>query len=147
MKALSVKQPYADLIYTGLKTLEIRSRPTNYRGDLLICSSKKLQMIGDVIIKNETVELGFWWWVHGSRRHHYGQRKIDPFGQAFCIVTLAGCRPFTKADEPHACIPFVAGHYAWELTNLRIINPFPVKGQLGIYNVDFDLFTLPPSEE
>ena len=50
-KALSVKQPYADLLtrvvsrddegYHAAKTIEVRTRPTNYRGDLLICSSAK----------------------------------------------------------------------------------------------------------
>jgi len=40
MKALSVKQPYANLIAKGLKTIETRTWRTSYRGPLLICSSK-----------------------------------------------------------------------------------------------------------
>jgi hypothetical protein len=39
MKALSVRQPYAALICAGVKTVENRSRPTNYRGKLLIHAS------------------------------------------------------------------------------------------------------------
>ena len=39
-KALSVKQPYANMICSGKKTIETRVWETTYRGDLIICSSK-----------------------------------------------------------------------------------------------------------
>ena len=50
-RALTVKQPYADDLVTAaytdddghvmaIKTIEVRSKNTQYRGDLLICSSK-----------------------------------------------------------------------------------------------------------
>lgn len=40
MRALSVRPPWAELIASGRKTLEIRSRRTHYRGELLICESR-----------------------------------------------------------------------------------------------------------
>jgi hypothetical protein len=40
IKALSVKQPWANLLASGKKTIETRLWPTNYRGPLLIVSSK-----------------------------------------------------------------------------------------------------------
>jgi len=40
MKAISVKQPWANLIASGQKTIETRSQKTAHRGDLLIVSSK-----------------------------------------------------------------------------------------------------------
>jgi hypothetical protein len=40
MKALSVKQPWANMIAAGEKTIETRIWQTNHRGDLLIVSSK-----------------------------------------------------------------------------------------------------------
>ena len=40
IKALSVKQPWANLIAEGAKTIETRTWATRYRGPLLICSSK-----------------------------------------------------------------------------------------------------------
>jgi hypothetical protein len=40
MRALSVRAPWAEMIATGRKTLEIRSRRTHYRGELLICESR-----------------------------------------------------------------------------------------------------------
>ncbi len=41
MKAISLKQPWANLVASGKKTVETRKWKTNYRGDLVICSSKK----------------------------------------------------------------------------------------------------------
>ena len=39
-KAISLKQPWANLVATGKKTIETRTWPTKYRGDLVICSSQ-----------------------------------------------------------------------------------------------------------
>ncbi|MHC9543044.1 MAG: ASCH domain-containing protein [Vulcanimicrobiota bacterium] len=39
MKALSVKDPWATAILNGEKTIELRSWPASYFGDLLICAS------------------------------------------------------------------------------------------------------------
>lgn len=41
MKALSVKQPWANMIAAGEKTIETRTWRTNYRGPLLIVSSRE----------------------------------------------------------------------------------------------------------
>lgn len=41
MKALSVRQPAANKIAAGEKTIELRTWATNYRGPILIVSSKK----------------------------------------------------------------------------------------------------------
>jgi len=38
-KAISLKQPYANLVCSGKKTIETRKWTTKYRGDLVICSS------------------------------------------------------------------------------------------------------------
>ena len=39
--ALSIHQPWANLIATGKKTLETRPRRIHYRGPLAICSTKR----------------------------------------------------------------------------------------------------------
>ncbi len=41
LKAISLKQPWANLVASGKKTIETRKWKTPYRGDLVICSSKK----------------------------------------------------------------------------------------------------------
>src|SRR5713101_4878638 len=40
VKALLLKQPYANWVASGRKTIETRSWATKYRGDLLVCSSQ-----------------------------------------------------------------------------------------------------------
>ena len=39
MKALSIKQPWANMIASGEKTIETRMYSTAYRGELALCSS------------------------------------------------------------------------------------------------------------
>ncbi|QQG40160.1 MAG: ASCH domain-containing protein [Candidatus Aenigmatarchaeota archaeon] len=46
MKCLSVKQPYADLILSGRKTIENRHWNAAYRGDLLIHASANVDAEG-----------------------------------------------------------------------------------------------------
>ena len=39
-KAISLKQPWANLVASGKKTIETRKWSTKYRGNLVICSSQ-----------------------------------------------------------------------------------------------------------
>jgi hypothetical protein len=104
MKALSVKQPWANLIASGLKTIETRKRWTSYRGLLLICSSKN--------------------------------PAIEPAGQAIAVCRLVDCRAMMERDEDAAHVAYEQKKYSWILRDIRKIKPFPVRGQLGIFNID-----------
>ena len=106
MKALSIKQPWANMIANGEKTIETRKWPTNYRGKLLIVSSKS--------------------------------PPIKLAGFALAIARVADCRPMTKEDEAAACCPVYPGAFSWVLEDVQKIEPFPVKGSLGIYQVDVE---------
>ena len=110
MKAISIHQPWASWIARGLKTIETRSWPTNYRGDLLIASTKKYPGVGELC---------------------YGGS-----GNALCVVTLADCRPMDWFDMRGAICPTYPGAWAWLLENIRPIPPFPVRGRQRLYNVD-----------
>ena len=114
MKALSVKQPWANWIIGGTKAIETRTWKTGFRGQLLICASKSI----DALAARSDVE------------YHLGPR-----GAAIGIVDLVDCRLMTKADEPAAMCPVTPGRYAWVLRNARPIKPFAVKGALGLYEV------------
>ena len=108
MKAISIRNPFAHFILTGEKTVECRSWQTDYRGDLVICSSANPK------IKNTIC------------------------GHAICVVRLDSIETFTKAHLDAACLdemPDTAA-YAWHFTNLRLIKPFPVKGKLNFFDVD-----------
>ena len=109
MKAISLHQPWASMIADGKKTIETRGWFTHYRGDLLICSTKKPIVFG------------------------------LPSGMALCIVRISHVHRMTKYDEGKACCPVYDGAYSWFLTDLRKIKPFPVKGSQGFFEVDFEI--------
>ncbi len=113
MKAISIKQPWASLIAAGIKTMEIRQWPTDHRGPLLIVSSRRPIIEG--------------------HRH----------GEALCVVTVAGCRKMTRDDIPFACVKeMFFDHYAWQLKDVRLIEPFGVMGQLRLFDVPDELIRM-----
>ena len=121
-KALSVKQPYADLLtrvvfrdesgeYHAEKTIEVRTRNTNYRGDLLVCASAKPELPG----RMSGVTCGF--------VELYAVKPIEQFTPEDWAAT---CIP--KKDRPHK-------GYGWMMRNPRRVVEMPIKGQLGVYNL------------
>lgn len=112
MKALSVRQPWASLIASGRKSLELRSWSTKYRGPVLILAGSSI-------------------W-RGSEHPITGPR-----GVALCIVDLIDVRAVTSADTDAACIAPPDGFdFAWVLANPREVRQVPVKGKLGLYSPD-----------
>ena len=123
-KALTVKQPWADLLtrvvfrdesgeYHADKTIEVRTRNINYRGELLIWSSAK---------------------------------PVDPWGRHPAGVTcgfveLYDTKPvedFTPEDWAATCIPEdqrPKKGWGWMMRNPRRVVEMPIKGQLGLYNL------------
>lgn len=102
-KALSVKQPWASLIASGEKTIEVRSRRTKFRGRVLICVSKRPVMDG------------------------------LPAGVAICTVELVDCRPLEPADERLSGVGHMDDQWAWILRDARPVEHFAVSGQLGLF--------------
>ena len=62
--------------------------------------------------------------------------KIEPAGFALAIVHLVDCRLMTERDEIEACCRWLPRTYAWLLDDIRKIEPFPVRGQLGLFNIE-----------
>ena len=110
MKALSLHAPWATAIAAGIKTVEFRSWPTKYRGDLLICSGAKKEALWEDVFVT---------------------------GHCLCLANLIDCRPFTKKDLKKALLNKMPDNkgYAWILNNIRPVKPFPVKGQQRLFNV------------
>ena len=120
MKAISVQQPFAFEIMSGLKTIEVRSWDTLHRGDLLICASGK-----PAFSREEMAEL----------EEEYGCTFL--YGQALCLARLVEVRPMQQGDEEEALMDEIDPEaFSWVLEEVRPVVPFPVKGKQGFYEVD-----------
>lgn len=121
MRCLSIRQPWAGLIASGRKSLELRSWTTDYRGPLVVLAGSRP-----------------WQGDHGH--------EIGPLGVALCVTELVGVRPLVATDAERACItPAQAVEwaskewFAWELRDAHPVTRRPVKGRLGLYRADADL--------
>lgn len=132
IRGLSVKNPMATLIVQGIKTLEIRSFRTNYRGKLAICSSQ--QPIKDTSIYHPYFDHWDYCedWLHLLDGHIIG------------TVDLVDCVPFTEFQQELDAMVDIETirkikdkqHFAWVLENPKLLNvPIPIKGQLGIFHL------------
>ncbi len=128
MRALSVQQPFAFEIFSGQKTIEVRTWDTLHRGDLLICSSGK-----PAFSKMEMEEM----------EEEYGTTFL--YGHALCLVRVADVRFGRKGDAEKALMDEIDPEaYCWVLEDVRPVIPFPVKGKQGIFDVDDELIALAP---
>lgn len=117
MKALSLRPEWAHLVLTGEKTVEVRSWKTDYRGDVLICSSGM-------------------------------KRKGLISGYGLIVAELVDIHELTEDDLDEACLDEMPNEkaYAWVLDNFKDIKPFPVKGQLKLFDVDDSEIVYTPAE-
>lgn len=122
MKALSVKQPWAELIDSGRKTIETRTWHTKYRGPLLICASQT--------IDREAHE--------HFRKQGFFSRETDYIrGYALTVASLDDCRPMTREDEEYAWCRYLPGTYSWVLSNRRQeFRQFKVTGRQGMFECE-----------
>jgi hypothetical protein len=118
MRVLSVRQPWASLIASGKKRVELRSWWTAYRGPVLIVSGTTP-----------------WRGEHGF--------ELGPRGVSICLVDLADCLEYDDTrDRKRSCLP---DHidlndgkqwYSFVLERPRAVRSVPVKGKLGLYKAD-----------
>lgn len=125
--ALSVKQPFADDLVSvastdvdgnsyGIKSIEVRSRCTTYRGKLLICSSKKPKIPN---LQSGCI-LGF--------VEVYGVKRVEDFTQ----------EDWDKTRIPHARRAEIKSGWGWLVRNPVRVVELPIKGQLGIFKAVFE---------
>lgn len=122
MKAISVKQPWASLIALGIKTIECRSWKTNYRGDLLICSSQSKERITNSSL----------------------------LGKSLCVVELLDIEKFSldfleKTFLPDELVPKALTGYAWKIRLKYEVIPINIRGKLNLYQVDDNIIKKLPA--
>ena len=122
MKAISIRQPWAGLIAAGLKSIEVRSWRTSYRGPLIIAACAEDELPADCA-SIETEE---------------GRIIQIRRGVTLCKVDLTECRALTPADHAAAYLDpaMMPEHaYAWVLQNPRKTPMRRVRGMPGLYEI------------
>jgi len=125
MKALSFRQPWAELILLGRKTLDLRTYSRAYRGELAIHVSK-------------TVE-----------RQACLQHGLDPdtlpTGGIVGVVELVDVQPLDAESYQARRSEHLAGRhfrddlFGWELAQPRRLSALvPARGRLSLFEVDLD---------
>ncbi|MGL6292145.1 ASCH domain-containing protein [Eubacterium aggregans] len=110
MKAITLEPLWAHLILCGEKTVLKQSWQTDYRGDLLICSSQGPMEPGTIV------------------------------GEALCVVTLLDIVPFEKSHQQASHMSRLPEGeemgYAWILSDLRYIKPFTLEDGPCLFTVE-----------
>lgn len=122
MKCLSVKQPWASLIASGRKTIELRTWCPKYRGPLIICAGASRSRTPNALLMRAQVG------------------DDSPLSVAVCLVELIDVH-----DHPDAvracCATLEPDELAWELQDPRPLLSIPVKGQLGLFAPPVELLS------
>jgi hypothetical protein len=118
--AISVRQPWAELLLSGRKTIEVRSWATDYRGRFWLHAGLKTDM---------------------ALARSFGLNRLfrGGFVGSLDLVALLPLTPDRWRGWQHHHLdssPFKAGMFAW-LVNapLRLLTPIPAKGQLGLFQL------------
>lgn len=159
MKALTVRQPYAQLLAIGAKQYETRPMSTKHRGPIAIHAGKnekgakallaqmalaKTSMRCDVFrlgtFPHEASEVMFPW-TQFDLSHKTPRLNLFPFGAIIAYADIVGCYPVEDiknlTDRERLFGDWTPGRYAWEIAHVVMLSqPIPCKGQLGLWNVN-----------
>lgn len=134
MKALTICQPYAELICRGDKRVENRTWPTSYRGLMFIHAGKSRQWFDD----------------DADLIREFGE--MPPFGAVVATAALVDC--VRSADvimgDYDKKYPWLADHehmhgpWCWILENVSRIGPWPWRGAQGLFDIDHAELIRPP---
>ena len=129
MKALTVCNPYAELIARGVKRVENRTWPCAYRGPLAIHAGKSRTWLD--LDEDGTVD------------EQYGIAVAEmKFGYVVAVCELVACVPMAqvRAGALPECFSWLREHehtegpWCWVLDNVRRLdNPIEVRGAQGLW--------------
>ena len=149
MKALTIAQPWATLVAIGEKTVETRSWKTSYRGEIAIHAGKGLRPSGGqagLTLLCNTRPFQRTLYKEGFVTHNHCDFDAEPtakmeFGAIIGVAELYDIVPAGEMAQYLSEMELASGHYspgrfAWLLRNARQIKPVPVKGRLGLWEVN-----------
>jgi hypothetical protein len=125
MKALTICQPYAQLIISGEKRVENRTWPTGYRGPLYIHAGKSRDWLDDIDLR---------------------RFPNMPFGAVVGIAELVNCVHIDRIEKGDfdQAYPWLLEHehtegpWCWILDKVCAIGPWPWRGAQGLFEIDSD---------
>jgi activating signal cointegrator 1 len=127
MKAISLWQPWAYALVSGMKKIETRSWSTPYRGPLLIHAAKTFPVTARDFAMTERA---------------LGRLPARlPFGALVGVVNLADVRRTESVIQEISAIERLYGDYSWGryawMTDsfMAFDEPVPYKGKQGFFNV------------
>ena len=121
MKALTVCQPYAEMIAAGEKHVENRTWPTAYRGPLAIHAGRSRA------------------WLE---RDDVLERPEMTFGAFVALTDLVECVPVAvlrSRPNWHEEAHHLSGPWCWVLAHVDRLSPVPYRGALGLWTVPDDV--------
>ena len=118
MKALTIYPAPCEDIYHELKTIEVRTWKTKYRGRLLICAAKR-PTPGCVC---------------GYAYFTVNLTDIEPLTEEHLKDACMSRMPHTPS-------------YAWHFEDVEPVYPIPVSGKMGLFDVDDSLIKNVVTEE
>ena len=127
MKTITIKQPFASLIVSGLKEYEFRTWKTSYRGEILIHAGKGIDK--DAMKKFESLNLDY------------------PTGCIIAKANLTDCVPITEAAKKELREKNFLVYsgttenqewngYGFKLENVETMEPILVNGMLGLWEYE-----------
>ena len=128
-KALSIRQPWSWLIVHGLKDVENRSWPTNFRGRVYVHAGLKVDKEAYCYVPRNVLPLP--------------DQAYDTLGAIIGEVDIVDCR-FRFGDENDNLYSewHDAGMHGFYLANpVEYEKPIPCKGQLGFFKVGPEFIT------
>ena len=134
MKCLSISQPFADLIIRGKKTIELRRWNTNFRGEFLIHSPKKIRTEDCKRLKINPKNL-----VKGA---------IVGKAEIYDVKKYNSKTELIKDSKKHlSSKSFQNNKYGFLIKNVKPFRiPIPAKGQLGFFEVKLEQKKIKKSE-
>jgi len=125
--ALSIRQPWAWLVVNGHKTTENRSKPTHYRGPVLIHASLTKASPEQIKQMHRDVAASCY------RAAQLIPREVEGYyqGGIIGVAEIVDCKLIS--DDPW----HLPGYFGWKLANARPLDFMPYRGALGFFKCEY----------
>jgi hypothetical protein len=129
-KCLSLKQPYAELLVSGMKTIEVRKWNTKFRGQFLVQASKNIDEKACKRLKIDQAKL-----VTGAIVGEANLYDVRVYGSKNSFLNDKN-KHFASSNYDKPKYGFLVNQAK------RFDIPIPIRGKLGFFNIGLNGFNL-----